>query len=137
MLFNKLCRSLLYGLAIFASCSAPKAILIDQNASSKQLQTTLEINEHSIKGDVLKLSVTYKGCKKDTLQLVTNGMHKKTNPPSIKLFLIHKNCGGDCDENISKMIKFDVSNLKLENTEEQNTLMLNIENYPTSIEYVY
>lgn len=121
----------------FLYCSAPKAILIDQNVSSKQEQSYVEISGHSIKGDILKLSINYKGCKKDTLQLVTGGMYKKTNPPSIKLFLTHKSCGDGCDKNISKMIKFDVSKLKLENTKEENTLMLNIENYPTSIEYVY
>ena len=122
---------------LITSCTTTSIVSIDQNYSENNSENAVAINGHSIRENILVLDVTYKGCKRDTIQLITNGMYKKTNPPSIILVLNHKTSGEQCDKSISKILKFDISNLMLENTEQENTLMLNIENYPSTIKYVY
>ena len=127
---------LLYSLLIIISaCQSPKDVV--QAQATEQQSEEITINSHTLKGDVLSLNISYTGCKKDAFTLLSSGMYKKTNPPSLTLKLVKEPSTKTCASSITKTVKFNVINTRYGDSSQKNTLILRVKSYSTDIEYIY
>lgn len=117
------------------ACSSTQNVVIDSSYKFQD-KPTVTILSQSIKENTLTLKVQYSGCKNDIITLNGNGMVKKSNPPIMRLEAINKHTE-NCSEIIVKTIRYDISSIKYNDTEEKNTLNLYLNNSETPIEYVY
>ena len=124
-------------LILFSHCVTKSALVLDNNFNPKKAETqSYEITGHTLKGDMLKLNISYKGCKNDTFELKANGMYLKTNPPKLPLALSHTS-SGDCDMSLNKTLSFDVSKAKYPGDLANNVVTLTLKDYPEIIDYIY
>ena len=127
---------LLYSLLIIiTACQSPKDVV--QAQATEQQSEEITINSHTLKGDVLSLNISYTGCKKDAFTLLSSGMYKKTNPPSLTLKLVKEPSTKTCASSITKTVKFNVINTRYGDSSQKNTLILRVKSYSTDIEYIY
>jgi hypothetical protein len=129
-------RIVLYSLLIIiTACQSPKDVV--QAQATEQQSEEITINNHTLKGDILSLNITYSGCKKDTFTLLSSGMYKKTNPPSLMLKLVKEPSAKMCANSITKTIKFSLINTRYGDGSQKNTLILRVKSYSSDIEYIY
>lgn len=126
---------LIIGITALFSCKSPQEIIVKKDYTFHD-NSSIKITSHKITEDKLTLEIEYIGCKKDTIILIGNGVIKKSNPPKINLELLNQK-PSNCNEEIKKIVVYNLSSIKYNDTEEKNTLNLYINNSETSVEYVY
>ena len=87
-------------------------------------------NPVTINGDVLRISVSYRGgCKDHDFSLIWNGLELESFLPQLNLFLVHDAHGDTCDTSINKILEFDLTSLKRPPIDRIRTIKLNIFDY--------
>ncbi len=104
----------LVGLNLVASASAASDIVIGDYKNYDSYNEG--IFNVRIEGNILKLDVTYGGCKdkKQDFKLIWDGSYLKSNPSKVNLFLILDNSavGTDCMRLWENTLEFDLTKIK-------------------------
>jgi hypothetical protein len=97
--------------------------------------TNFKINSASMKGDCIKLEVSYSGCTADRRKfaLIWDGTITKSNPSAARLKLVDEAPPEMCEAYFTKTLFFDVK--KIKTNFRQQTVMLMVEDYPTPVKY--
>jgi len=113
-----------------------KNVILNQSLNPKTLIfNTFIIKKVSIKDNILSLYISYTGgCKKHSFDLISKGEYTKSLPRSLQLYIKHNNNDDNCTENIKESFNFNISSLKLLNTQ---SLSLKITNYEGRVLYEY
>lgn len=92
-------------------------IIASQDSSASHMEDLIRdeivIDQGSMQGDILMLSVSYSGgCHDHEYRLITSGAFEKTNPLQVTCFLGHNAKNDSCGNNITKTLLFDLIPLK-------------------------
>ena len=120
---------------VFSACKSHKPVV--ENYTIEGSSEAFTITNHSIKGIILTLEVSYEGCKDESFTLVSSGMYKKTNPPSLGLRLLREPSDKKCVKPIRKKIAFNLKSVMYGDMTQINTLILRIKSYDKDIYFHY
>ncbi len=89
-----------------------KKIILDQSFRNSNTELDYKILDFNIEGSLLTTKISFKGdCGTHNFDLIFNKAFLKSMPPQAVLYLKHEASGKVCDKEITKELKFDISEL--------------------------
>ena len=89
-----------------------KKIIIDQSFRNPNTELDYKIVDFNIEGSLLTTKISFKGdCGIHNFDLIFNKAFLKSMPPQAVLYLKHEASGKICNKEITKELKFDISEL--------------------------
>ncbi len=102
---------LLFILILTVSSCKTQKLIVDKNFQFIKTNIDYKIIDFTINKNILTVKVNYNACKKDNFSLIFNKSYLKSFPPQAILFLKHDKSGENCNKNITKELKFDISDV--------------------------
>ena len=110
-------------------------VIIDKIFIAERDKRLFKINSTVITGDLLTINVTYKGgCGSRTFKLFSNGIHKKSLPMQIDVFLTMTLLHETCDKDITENLRFNIKQLRFP---VKGKLVVNVNGITNRAEYNY
>lgn len=109
--------------------------LIIEKELKEEKESSFELSNMNIDGDILSLTVSYGGgCKEHEFNLYFSGNYKKSLPPKAEFKLVHKYIEDPCRSIVEKTLKFNISGSKYEG---QKEIVISINGFENTINYKY
>jgi len=90
-----------------------KELVINKNIDIPGLNMDYIINNVTLLDSILKIDLSYSGdCGEPDFELFFSGNYEKSFPPQATFYLQHKSNKKKCNENINKILKFNISKAK-------------------------
>jgi len=133
---------------VLVSCKARKnknksgdnvpSIIVSTDFSIPESNDDFKVSGVKMKGDILSVYVSYSGgCEDHEFTLHTNKMYMKSLPPKLGVFLKHNANGDACKMLKMDTLQFNMKDCQYPSTEEDYTLILNMNNWKDPINYIY
>ena len=94
----------------FSSCKTQK-LIVDKDFQFIKNDIDYKIIDLSINKNILTVKISYKSSEKDNFSLIFNKSYLKSFPPQAILFLKHESTGNKSNKEITKELKFDISDV--------------------------
>jgi len=112
-----------------------KELVINKNIDISKLNMDYIINKVTLQDSILNVDLSYSGdCGEPDFELFFNGNYEKSFPPQATFYLKHKSNKKKCNENINKILKFNISKAKYY---KGNIVYIKLHSYNEIITYKY
>ena len=119
----------------------PLHLKVDSSGKFSRKSDSFDIDDLELKGDLLKLSVSYGGgCETHRFDVWTDNVLRQGQPPVVKLFISHDSYGDSCEAWIQRLLWVDLLSiktafLKAHPGRRSGLVVIEFENTKASIQY--
>ncbi len=113
-------------------------LIIQENYLPAKDNTPFTILNASIKKDFLTLTVQYGGgCKEHFFKIYSSGIYQKQSNPKLTIYLEHNFNEDFCKKLVVDTLVFNISDGRYEGRDKRQKVEIEIDSYPTILEYNY
>ena len=120
-----------------SNTNQPTSELLVAQIGKPAVSESCTIQEASINGNVLRVTVSYSGgCENHQFELVGSPNISKSLPPIRSIELVHKSNGDACKKKIEETLRFNLANLAYKQ-ESGSVIKLNLNGWKEQLIYTF